>query len=81
MSNEPTTHRYEVHLEAAVAEELGVESPVETERIDYYDSGCWLATEEGRDFVPYDRLLAIRERPAEPEAAARTAEPEAEGPF
>lgn len=81
MSNEPTTKRFEVHLASAVADELGLESPVETDRIDYYDSGCWLATEGGRDFVPYGRLLAIREQPAADETATPATEVEAEGPF
>jgi hypothetical protein len=65
MAEETQRHSYHVHLKADVAEKLGVDSPVETEQIDYYDSGLWVARGEGRDFYPYDTVLTIRERPAQ----------------
>lgn len=51
---------YRVHL---TADPTTRESPtVETEHIDYYDSGIWVHLEEGRDFYPYERIAVIQER-------------------
>ena len=60
---------YTVHLR----DESGVVEPVETARIDYYDSGLWVHVDGGRDFYPYDRIDVIEER----EAATRTSETDA----
>jgi hypothetical protein len=57
-------HRYEVHLATDAVKQLDVSSPVETDRIDYYDSGLWVGRPDGRDFFPYHQVLTIRERPA-----------------
>jgi len=65
---------YEVHLAADVADQLDVDSPLRTDRIDYYDSGFWITRPEGRDFFPYGEVLTIRER------TGTTAEEEAEEP-
>jgi len=56
-------HTYEVHLDEAVASALGIDSPVETGHIDYYDAGFWVDLPQGRDFYPYRHVLTIRERP------------------
>lgn len=75
------TSRTTVHLRSAVADELDVDSPLEADAIDYYDSGIWVTHAAGRDFFPYDQLLAIRERetaPADaPGADVEPAPPEA----
>lgn len=57
------TLTYEVHLRPAIAEDLSLESPIETARIDYYDAGIWVSRPDGRDFLPYEHVLVIRERP------------------
>jgi|GEM_PF-6018055 len=64
MANQTERHSYTVHLRADVADELGVESPISTDRIDYYDSGLWVTRESGRDFYPYGHILTIQEREA-----------------
>lgn len=61
MSQAAPSQSYEVHLTDDIATELGVDSPVETDRIDYYDSGIWVADAAGRVFYPYRHVLAIRE--------------------
>lgn len=82
-----TAVSFEVHLAGAVAEALDVASPVETDRIDYYDSGIWVDGPEGRSFYPWTNVLAIRERsstadeptsPAEEPAGRGDDEPEPE---
>ena len=55
---------YHVHLASELVDELDVESPVETDHIDYYDTGLWVSHESGRDFYPYHQVLTIHERPA-----------------
>lgn len=54
----------------------GVESPVKTRDIQYYDSGVWLTrdSEDGRIFFPYEQVRMIRERPD-------TADSEEDGPW
>lgn len=81
MAQPSTTQVYEVYLAADVADELGVETPVETEHIDYYDAGIWVTTDSGREFYPYEHVLTIRERPAAQEAVVAGAggETETEG--
>lgn len=74
MTQSTRQQTYEVHLASDVAEDLGVDSPVETDHIDYYDSGIWVAVEAGRDFYPYGHVLAIRERPATREPARSAGE-------
>lgn len=54
--------RYRVRLTAAASDGDG--GTVETERIDYYDSGIWVTVGGGRDFYPYERIAVIEERPA-----------------
>lgn len=79
MTSEPTTRVYHVHLSDDVAAALDLTSPIETDRIDYYDAGIWVGTDDGRDFFPYEHVLTIRERaPPEPVApgAGGTGEPE-----
>jgi hypothetical protein len=78
MSDQTQHHSYHVHLKANVAEELGVDSPVETERIDYYDSGLWVSRDEGRDFYPYENVLTVHERPASGETVTDEATAEEE---
>jgi len=73
MAKQTQRHSYEVHLRADVVEELGIDSPISTERIDYYDSGLWITHQEGRDFYPYDHVLTIHERPPAQEATATEA--------
>lgn len=77
MSTQTTQFTYEVVLWSDVAAALGVESPVETEHIDYYDAGLWVTTAVGRDFYPYDHVLTIRERPTTAEPAEETGPSEA----
>ena len=60
-------------------DESGVAEPVETSRIDYYDSGLWVHVDGGRDFYPYDRIEVIEEREAAPAAATAEAGAEASG--
>jgi hypothetical protein len=55
--------RYRVRLTAATSDGDG--GSIETERIDYYDSGVWVTVDTGRDFYPYERIAVIEERPAE----------------
>lgn len=62
MSTDPSTQVYHVHLADDVAASLDLASPIETDRIDYYDAGIWVWTDEGRDFFPYEHVLTIRER-------------------
>jgi len=66
---------YTVHLR----DESGVAEPVETSRIDYYESGLWVHVDGGRDFYPYDRIDVIEEREAPPAVAAEEAGPEGSG--
>lgn len=83
MSTEPATQVYHVHLAEDVAAALDLASPIETDRIDYYDSGVWVSTDEGRDFFPYEHVLTIRERTAPEAVVAGTggsAEPERADP-
>ena len=47
---------FEVHL-------VEGESPVETEYVDFYDSGVWVDLEEGREFYPYERVAKVVELP------------------
>lgn len=65
MSATPT---YEVHL----TDVPNVPKHVETDEIRYYDSGIWVATDDGRTFFPWGRVTMIRE-------PAGDGEPEAEG--
>lgn len=73
MSTEPTSKVYHVHLADDVATALDLPSPIETDRIDYYDAGIWVTTEAGRDFFPYEHVLTIRERSAPEPVVAGTA--------
>lgn len=78
MSTQTGELTYEVVIASDVADELGVDSPVETDHIDYYENGLWVTTAEGRDFYPYDHVLTIRERPATVETEPPAAEPPSE---
>ena len=51
---------YTIHLKADPSTRDSL--PIETERIDYYDSGLWVHVDEGRDFYPYERIEVIQER-------------------
>lgn len=62
MSTDPSTQIYHVHLADDVAASLDLATPIETEHIDYYESGIWVSTADGRDFFPYEHVLTIRER-------------------
>jgi hypothetical protein len=75
MDDQTKRYTYEVHLQSELVDELDIDSPVETERIDYYDSGLWVRREEGRDFFPYHYVLTIRERPAASGESATDAGP------
>lgn len=57
-------YSYEVHLTSDATGSAGVESPVRTDRLDFYDSGVWAHTDDGRDFFPYEHVQVIRERPS-----------------
>lgn len=76
MARQTQRHSYEVHLKEDVVDELGITSPVETGRIDYYDSGLWVTTQDGRDFYTYQHVLTLRERPQATEAGSSEAESE-----
>jgi hypothetical protein len=57
---------YEVHLTSdATGGSASVESPVRTDRIDFYDSGVWVDQEPGRVFCPYSKIQVVRQRPAD----------------
>ena len=51
---------YKVHLRADPTTRDSL--PIETDRLDYYDSGVWIPVEEGRDFYPWERIEVIQER-------------------
>lgn len=74
-----TDTTYEVHLTQAVAEQLEVDSPVTTDRVDFYDSGLWVGTPDGRDFYPYEHVLTVRERSARPLSDGRETPAAVEG--
>lgn len=80
--DDPTTTSaptYEVHLRTAELPDTGMTSPVETDRIDFYDTGIWVTREDNeRVFFPWDRVDMIREVPAAPEEAAATEAPATE---
>jgi hypothetical protein len=57
-------YSYEVHLTSDATGSVGVEPPVRTDRLDFYDSGVWAHTADGRDFFPYEHVQVIRERPS-----------------
>lgn len=64
---------YEVHLTSdATGGSADVESPVRTDRIDFYDSGVWVDQQPGRDFYPYSKIQVIRQRPASERGEAGT---------
>lgn len=71
---------FEVYLRTSELPDTGVTSPVETDRLDYYDTGIWVTRDDGgRVFFPWDRVDMIREVPAAPtEEAAATEPPETE---
>lgn len=70
---------YEVHLTDAVAEQLEVDSPVTTDHVDFYDSGLWVGTRDGRDFYPYEHVLTVRERSTRTRRAGRETPATVEG--
>lgn len=74
--NDPTTApTYEVHLRTAELPDVGMTSPVETDRLDFYDTGIWVVREDGgRVFFPWDRVEMIREVPAPTTEEAATGE-------
>jgi hypothetical protein len=80
MAKQTQRHSYEVHLTADIVEELGIDSPISTDRIDYYDSGLWVTHQEGRDFYPYDHVLTIHERSSVQETAGTAASAQGESP-
>lgn len=41
--------------------DAAVDSPIESEQMDFFDSGVWAYTERGREFYPYERVQLIRE--------------------
>ncbi|MFB6153307.1 MAG: hypothetical protein ABEJ27_03550 [Halodesulfurarchaeum sp.] len=51
---------YQVYLRPDV-DVPGVESPVHTKRIDFYDAGVWVMGDDERLFLPYHRIQVIRE--------------------
>ncbi|MFB6266429.1 MAG: hypothetical protein ABEI31_02115 [Halodesulfurarchaeum sp.] len=51
---------YQVYLRPDV-DVPGVESPVQTKRIDFYDAGVWVMRGDERLFLPYHRIQAIEE--------------------
>lgn len=52
-----TKTTYEVYL----SESERTDSPVRSDRLDFYDSGVWVQVDEGREFYPYGRIRKIRE--------------------
>lgn len=70
MSTQSSGLTYEVVVEGDVADELGLDAPIETDHIDYYDTGIWLSLERERVFVPFRTVAAIRELPAPAELVA-----------
>jgi hypothetical protein len=50
---------YHVYVEETGS--AAVESPIESEQMDFFDSGVWAYTERGREFYPYERVQVIRE--------------------
>ena len=79
--DDPTTTAptYEVHLRTAELPDAGITSPVETDRLDFYDTGIWVSREDGhRDFFPWDRVDLIREVPAPAEGTPATETPATE---
>jgi hypothetical protein len=61
MASEDHGELYAVYLRESISSELDVESPIETDYIDFYDSGIWVARDEGRAFYPYQHVLTIHE--------------------
>jgi hypothetical protein len=47
---------FEVHL-------VEGESAVDTEYVDFYDSGVWVDLKEGREFYPYEQVAKVVEIP------------------
>lgn len=45
--------------------DIGLESPVTGQRLDFFDTGVWVEHDEGRDFFPDGRVQVVREREAE----------------
>ena len=65
---EPTDHSngptYAVHLRS---ETTGLDSPLETNRIDFFDAGIWVFRSDERLFLPYHQVELIREQRADGE--------------
>lgn len=56
----PDHDTYRVYLREA-SPHPAVTSPVETDHIEYYDSGVWLDRSGGRVFLPYHQIQLIAE--------------------
>ncbi len=56
----PDHDTYRVYLREA-SPHPSVTSPVETDHIEYYDSGVWLDRAGGRVFLPYHQIQLIAE--------------------
>jgi hypothetical protein len=52
------TQSYAVYLTNEVALDG---DPLHADAVDFHDSGVWVTHADGRDFVPYGRVLRIRE--------------------
>ena len=79
---EPT---YAVYLRETDFPGVEVSSPVETDRLEFYDTGIWATREDGgRDFFPWERVALIREVTAtateDGEAAETPVAEEEQGP-
>ncbi|PSP86431.1 hypothetical protein BRC83_00700 [Halobacteriales archaeon QS_1_68_17] len=56
-----TDERYVVYFRDRVA---GIDPPLRTDSVEFYDSGVRVTREGGRDFFPYEVIGRIRERTA-----------------
>lgn len=60
--DDPAKPMYVVYLRETDIPGVEISSPVETDRLEFYDTGIWAAREDGgRDFFPWERVALIRE--------------------
>ncbi|MFC7046468.1 hypothetical protein ACFQH6_14585 [Halobacteriaceae archaeon GCM10025711] len=68
--------QYTVHL---VSYDKQYTEPVTGDAVEWYDTGVWLSTGDGRHFFPYQQVRAVHEHGAEttePETGETAAESE-----
>jgi hypothetical protein len=61
-----TDERYVVYFRDRVA---GIDPPIRTDSVEFYDSGVWVAREGGQEFFAYEVFGRIRRRTAGGRAA------------